>query len=725
MSAAQIGSAGGTALAVIDEARAQLQRVFIAFTVTLVVVIWSMRRFIWDFLEATTRARMDAAVSGELNIIVRTPFDVILLQVKIGLIMAILVALVMIGYYGRSALIERGVMPDLPMTKPRRWAFVAVAAVLGVLGMVYAYWLFFPFMFAFLAENALISGVSPEYDIVMWTEFLALLTISFGLAAQIPLFMTVASYTEIISYEAFRDKWKYAIVGIFGFGALFSPPDPFTQLMWGFPLVALYFFSLALAKLAANLSRAEAAHDPAVQRALRRKTAFAIGAGVIVGVLAGVVARYDLLAAAGNSIEPYLPDALAPIATVTADDLLFAEGTAGIVALGVVAGIVTIVFIGLIYAIGVLRRPIPPSHHAMIAGDPADLDLRPLDAEGLRAAPIQAFAAMEEDEAVSIAQEALRDGDSEKAEVVLDRFDEGQELLEAEELEVADDDEGSIVQERATGLVDAFTEDETTEEDIGGYWHDIVFIYESLTSRMFRIVAVFLAVTGGVFFWLYSGGIGALRDDFIGRMPGDVMELAEGWPVALHPVEVLLFNVKISLVIAVLAVLPLILYYAWPALGERGFVSGDRRVFLFWAGLIFAGLAIGSWIGYTYIAAPVISGLVFHSIDAGMVVNYRLNSFAWLVFFTTIGIGLLFNLLMTMILFHLTDILTYQTMRKRWRGFVVGTLILGALFTPGSILTMLLITVPVLITFGLGLAILWVVTLPSRRESLGRPTKGG
>ncbi len=50
--------------------------------------------------------------------------------------------------------------------------------------------------------------------------------------------MTGLSYAEIVPYELFRDKWRHAIVGIFAFGALFTPPDPFTQIMWAVPLVA-------------------------------------------------------------------------------------------------------------------------------------------------------------------------------------------------------------------------------------------------------------------------------------------------------------------------------------------------------------------------------------------------------------------------------------------------------------------------------------------------------
>lgn len=727
MGVSEAAEAGETALAVVDAARYRLQRVFFVFLIGLVGTIWSLRAFIWDFLKETTESRMEAAVAADLDIIVRTPFDVILLQAKIGIIVGALLAVPMIIYYGRDALFRRGLTPRLPLTRRRRFAFLFVSTVLGIAGVLYAYLIFFPFMFEFLASNAINSAIFPEYDIVYWTEFIILLTISFGLAAQVPLVMTVSSYYEIISYEFFRDRWKYAILGIFLFGALFSPPDPFTQVMWGLPLVGLYFFSLALAKLAANLSRAGSASDPSVRRGLRRKTLLAVAVGGVGALAGGVVARFDLTTDLGDVIGPLLPGAVRP-ASWSVEPWLPAGGLAGEMAFAIAIGAVTMLLVGTVYAIQVLRRPIPPSASAMMTGDPEALSLRPLDAEGLRAAPIEAFATLTEDEAVSIAQEAIDEGDVDRAEVMLNRFDEAQELAETGELETSEEEaeEGGRMERAAASMLDPFTEDETTEEDVGGYMYDLVFIYESLTSRMFRILMVFLVAMFATFYWLYSGGLGQLQENFLSRVPEEVVETSElGFPVALHPVEHLLFEVKISLIVGIIMALPLLLYYAWPAAKERGLVSGDRRVFLVWGSLIIGILAVGSYLGFVFVAPTLISGLVLHSLEAGMVVSYRLQSFAWLIVFTTVGIGLLFGLLCSMVLFHLTGIISYDTMRGRWKGVVVWTMIIGALVTPGSVLTMLIVTVPTLLTFLVGLATLGLLTGPWRLRGRGGSSTSG
>ncbi len=725
-------SAGETVLGVVDEARANLQKVFIGFLIGLVATVWSLRAFLWDFLKGVTESELDEIGAAQVDIIVRTPFDVILLQVKIGLIVGALIAIPLLIYFGRDALHRRGILPRIPWSRRKQYGFIAASAILMVLGIVYAYAVFFPFMFQFLIENALQMGIKPHFDIVMWTEFLILLTISFGLAAQIPLFMSVLSYTEVVRYETFRDKWKWAIVGIFGFGALFSPPDPFTQIMWGVPLVILYFFSLALAKLAANLSRAESAADPVVRESVRRKGIYTVLIGSLLGLFGVIVARFELIAVVTGEFWPVLPEQIRPSDPWTVEGILPMAGLLGEVLFGLVIGILAVLLLLAIYAINVLRRPIPPSRYAMVSGDPADLDLRPLDAEGLRAAPIEAFLSIEEDEAVSIAQEALAENDHERAEAMLQRFDEGQEyaMEHAEELAqsaVAKAEGGgtsAAAKSAATGVFDAFTEGDMTEDDVGGYWYDLKFIYESLTSKMFRIVGTFLAVTFITFFWLYSGGLGQFREDFLSRLPDDlpVDPDAIDLVVNLHPVEHLLFAVKISLVAAIIVVLPMILYYAWPAMGERGLARGDRRVFLFWGGLVITVISLGSYLGYAFVAPTIISALVSHAVDSGMVVTYRLNSFAWMVVLSTAGIGLLFSFFVSMILFHITGIVPYRTMRKRWRGVVVWSLILGALLTPGSILTMLLVVIPIVFTYLVGLGVLWVLTLPWRIAQ-SRPTR--
>ncbi|PSQ00713.1 hypothetical protein BRC89_01370 [Halobacteriales archaeon QS_4_70_19] len=380
-------------------------------------------------------------------------------------------------------------------------------------------------------------------------------------------------------------------------------------------------------------------------------------------------------------------------------------------------------------------------------GDPADIDLSTLDAAGIRAAPIEAFADMEEDEAVSLAGEAMEDDDPDRAEAILDRFDEAQELVEADAVEkgataaaandvgqpaddgpgpdeagvAADSEEAGVGTRTAAGVANAFTEDETDEEDIGGYLYDVQFIVESLTSKAFVIVGLFMTVLAVSFSALYLGGIRYLKDQFVSRVPSQVIDPESINIVALHPVEVLVFEIKVSVIFAAVATLPVLLYYAWPAMKERGLAAGDRNVLLLWGGLIVIGLVAGSAAGFLYVAPNIISWLVADALGANMVIAYQINSFGWLIFFTTVGVGLLFDIPVTMYLFHRGGLVPYRTQLERWRELTVIVLGGAAIFTPKSVFSMFIVGIPVLLAYFAGLALLYVVTLGGRRGG-PRPT---
>mgnify|MGYP000294703851 CR=1 FL=1 len=745
-----------TIAGVLSSAQTHLQKAFIAFVIGMMGTIWAMRAVVWDFLEANTKSRMNEATAEATDIVVRTPFDVILLQVKIGLVVGVLFAVPVLLYYGREAILERA-DSTIPINARRVAGFAVVSIALFVGGVIYAYGVFFPYMFEFLASNANQAGVKPSYGIVEYTEFILLLTLSFGLAAQLPMAMAVLTYTEIVPYETFRDKWKYAVLGIFVFGAVFSPPDPFTQVMWAVPLVALYGASLGLAKLITNVKRAGRAANPVEAEKFRRRGRYLALAVVLAFVGTILVLSTGGPTVANEYLLPALPDMLRPAGEFVAGDPL-ARVWVAVQATAVVA------LLGIVYNTArVLRSPVQPrrtdrSSTASPAADadgepapastggPADLDLDELDVAGVRAAPPEAFLSLTEDEALAHAKRAMDDDQPDKAQLILDRFDEleaehadadagdaaaaaGDAAAEGESAD-ADDESGSLLTGTAAGMMDPFTEDETTEEEIGGYFYDLQFIVSSLTSKMFRIVGLMIAVFVGVFVWLYSGGIGDIRDLFLAQVPTELRPEdastealdATGEIIALHPVEVLIFEVQVSTILAVVVALPLILYYAWPALEERGLVAQgnvSRSVFFVWGGCLVAGLIGGSLLGFFVIAPELISYFVADAKAAGMIVSYRLRNFFWLIFSLTIGIGLLANIPVTMLLFHRSGVLSFRSMMDRWRIVVLAIFAIAGVATPNGILTMLLFAAPVALAYLIGLGILWAVTLPGRLRGRG------
>ncbi|WP_435117666.1 twin-arginine translocase subunit TatC [Halolamina sp. C58] len=886
-----------TAGAVLRSAQKDLQKVFVVFLIGFLGVFMTLQRGAWEWLKGVTTRRMPAELQSQFDIIAQTPFDVILLQAKISLVAGLIVASPALVYFSRDALKERGHWPSISVARWKIAGIALLAAVLFMGGMAYGYLLFFPIMFNFLAGNAVSAGFAPYWSIVLWTQFVLLLTFSFGLAAQMPLAITGLSYTGIVPYEQFRDKWRYAVVAIFVFGAVFSPPDPFTQIMWAVPLLALYGFSLYLAKFAVTMKRGS--ERLSVGGVLRRNwnaTAALLVAGVAV---AWLYANTGGRGAINAGLEAIGSSYRAP----AVDGLTSLSATANVVLIGLAVGAVFAVVGLLLFAYRELEETVDPDAEM---GDPTGIDLAALDEDGVRAAPIEAFESMSEPEALEAAQNAIDEGDHGKAQAILDRHDEahepdpdapeppahesdplftpvgpidairrgrewvdwGQRLrrqgqplavfavvlfglayavlgypgevnallaqggfefsvpafgystvvaagiaaagvlavvaglvgiyvllacyfagtdptavnvgqLSTEELErappatftalseqeanfyanralAADDDSrarlildryddataaaeaedeedeaepGSVsdrTQRAGSTFLDEFAED-TDEDDIGGYYKDIQFIIGSLTSGLFYIVGTFMAVMAGSFFWLYTGGIRDVYADFLSRVPGEVLEpgqtaMEASKVIALHPVEALVFEVKFSALLGVAAALPLIAYFAWPALRDRGFVRGRREVIFGWAALLSAGLLGGLVFGYLEVAPRIISYLVEDALAANMTISYRITDFFWLIFFTTAGIGILADVPVLMALLNTAGI-PYTAMRNRWREVMIGMMLVAALLTPADALTMIMITIPLMAAYGVGLGLLFVLTLGGRRN-LRKPTIG-
>ena len=710
-----------SAKAVLRSVQKDLQKVFIVFLLGFLGTFWALRIYVWDFLKGVTEANMTPEVAERTEIIAQTPFEVILLQAKIGLIIGGIVAIPPLIYFARDELRERGMWPDAPIPRWKLAAIALLATGLFAVGVAYGIYAFFPIMFSFLAGFGLEAGLQPTYSIVMWTEFIVFLSLSFGLAGQMPLLVTGLSYTGIVQYETFRDKWKYAVVAIFVFGALFSPPDPFTQLMWAFPLIALYGFSLYLAKLVVTAQRSSDRID--VGDAVRNHWNVVAGAGVLGGGVVYAFYEYggraganDLLRWAGSDWR-FLPPGgglgLDPVAA------------AGLYA---VAWATAFVFVATLWAVYV---DLDTTSAGYQYGDPAAIDVGELDAAGVRAAPDAAFVEMTEEESLRLAQAALDEGNPEKGQAILDRFD-----AAADEREATSDDgdggepdsDGSTAGSGSGGLtggmgdrtsragstfLSELTEDDDAEDDIGGYYKDLRFIVDSLRSRSFRLLAVFGGVMAAAFTWLYLGGLRTVVADLESRVPAEVGGGIN--VITLHPVEALIFMVKVSVLFGLIAVFPLLLYYAWPALRERGFVAGRVGQVYLWTGSLAAGLIGGFMLGYTYIAPGIIGWLITDAASADMIITYQVSDFLWLVIFTTIGIGFLADVPVVMLLLNKAGV-PYDAFRGRWREVTVGIMLFAAVFTPADVITMFLMTGPLMLAYGVGIGVLFLVTFGGKRN---------
>lgn len=83
-------------------------------------------------------------------------------------------------------------------------------------------------------------------DMSHYLNFILTLTISFGLAFQVPIIVLFLTKTGAVSVNTLKKSRRYIIVGAFIVGMLLTPPDVLSQVMLALPLWALFELGLWL-----------------------------------------------------------------------------------------------------------------------------------------------------------------------------------------------------------------------------------------------------------------------------------------------------------------------------------------------------------------------------------------------------------------------------------------------------------------------------------------------
>ncbi len=140
--------------------------------------------------------------------------------------------------------------------------FMAATPILFFLGAALVYYLIMPLAWEFFLSFE--QPASPDQlPIVLEpkvNEYLSLvmtLIFAFGLAFQLPVVIVLLARVGIVSADGLARTRRYAIVGVVVFAAVFTPPDPLSQLMLAVPVILLYEASIWMAR-AVEKKRAKA-----------------------------------------------------------------------------------------------------------------------------------------------------------------------------------------------------------------------------------------------------------------------------------------------------------------------------------------------------------------------------------------------------------------------------------------------------------------------------------
>jgi len=132
--------------------------------------------------------------------------------------------------------------------------FLIASPILFLIGASFVYYFVFPLAFEFFLSFETTAGsdqlaIENEAKVGEYLSLAMKLIFAFGLAFQLPVALTLLARAGIASSQGMADKRKYAILGVFIVAAIFTPPDPLSQIGLAVPIIILYEISIVLARM--------------------------------------------------------------------------------------------------------------------------------------------------------------------------------------------------------------------------------------------------------------------------------------------------------------------------------------------------------------------------------------------------------------------------------------------------------------------------------------------
>ncbi|MFC1541507.1 twin-arginine translocase subunit TatC [Candidatus Latescibacterota bacterium] len=221
----------------LEEFRWAILKSIIAVVITM-IASWFLTDFFWATI---LRLSNDA----EIPLISTKLMEGIMMKLQMTLVMGLVIALPFVFYFLWSF-----ISPGL-YKKEKSWILplVLAATTCFFIGASIAYFIIIPLILPFV-KLFIPEGVDQMITIGDFIWNMLRFTLLFGVIFELPLVSYFLAKLGILKHTFMSKYRRYAIVIIFVLGAIFTPPEPLSQIMMALPLILLYEISIIVARFA-------------------------------------------------------------------------------------------------------------------------------------------------------------------------------------------------------------------------------------------------------------------------------------------------------------------------------------------------------------------------------------------------------------------------------------------------------------------------------------------
>ena len=222
---------------------------------------------------------------------------------------------------------------------------------------------------------------------------------------------------------------------------------------------------------------------------------------------------------------------------------------------------------------------------------------------------------------------------------------------------------------------------------------------DELRARLFRsVIAIVVAMVGAFFF--YKELMVFVTRPFVESAA--LVGLPDAKLIAIAPGEGFLQVLKLCFICGAVAVSPLVLWQMWGFIAA-GLYKNERRYVRLFFPVSLLLFALGIVAAYMLLIPFGMRFLIGWNQVLDLETKFRLSEYLSTCLTMVFGMGLVFQLPLVMLFLQATQIVSRSSFQKGWRWAVLLAFVLGMVLTDPSPVTQILMAMPVVSLYFLGI----------------------